>query len=39
MKNYRENNYLIGMHEIFMGTTTASHNSGSGDASLLSDGV
>ena len=32
-KNYIENNnYLLGMHAVFMGTTTASHNGGGGDA-------
>ena len=31
--------YLLGMHAVFMGMTTAYRNSGGGDASLPSDGV
>ena len=33
------NNYLLCMHAVFMGTTTASRNGGGGEASLPSDGV
>ena len=39
-KKYIENNYyLLCMHAVYMGTTTASCNGGGGDASLPSDGV
>ena len=40
-KKYIENNcyYLLGMHAIFMGTTTTSSNGLDGDASLQTDGV
>ena len=39
-KNYIENNYyLLGMHAVFMGTTTSSPNGGGGDAALQSGGV
>ena len=35
-----ENNYyLLCMHAVFMGTTTASRHGGGGDALLLGDGV
>ena len=33
------NNYLLCMNAVFMGTTTASRNGGGGDACLQSDGV
>ena len=39
MKYKENNNYLLCMHTVFMGTTTASCNGGGGDASLPSEGV
>ena len=33
------NNNLLCMHAVFMGTTTVSRDGGGGDASLQSDGV
>ena len=39
-KKYIENNYyLLGMHAVFMGTTTTSCNGGGGEVSLPGDGV
>ena len=39
-KIYIENNYyLLCMHAVFMGMTTASQNGGGGEASLQSGGV
>ena len=32
--NIENNNYLLCMHAVFMGTTTASRNGSDGDASL-----
>ena len=38
-KYIEKNNYLLCMHAVFMGMTTASPNGGGGDALLQSDGV